>query len=116
MNGPARAATDPVAPGASPLDRFLPRADVRERHEILVHAPAAVVLDAARQFDLESIPAVRAIFSTRAWIMGSRPPRREPAGLLGKAVTAGGRRVTVGGQTALMDQTGQGLDVSRNFA
>ena len=36
--------------------------------------------------------------------------------LLGKAVTVGGRRDTVRGQTTLMDQSRQGLDVSRIFA
>jgi hypothetical protein len=71
------------APSAAPpLDRFLPHAHVRERHEILVHAPADVVLDTARKFDLESIPAVRAVFATRAWILGSRRPRLAPAGLV----------------------------------
>jgi hypothetical protein len=49
------------------IEHFLPRADVRERHETLVHAPAAVVFDVAEHIDLFSIPTVRAIFRLRAW-------------------------------------------------
>ena len=78
-----------IAPShGSPLDPFLPHADVRERHEILVHAPADVVLATARQLDPESIPAVRAIFSLRAWILGSRRPRLA-AGLVEKTLRLG---------------------------
>ena len=73
---------------APPLDRFLPHPDVRERHEILVHAPADLVLATARQLDPESIPAVRAIFSLRAWILGSRRPRLA-AGLVEKTLRLG---------------------------
>ena len=36
---------------AGRLDRFLPGFDVRERHELVVHAPARLVLDTARQLD-----------------------------------------------------------------
>jgi len=77
-----------VRSAAPLLDRFLPHADVRERHEILVHAPADLVLETARQFDPESIPAVRAIFSLRAWILGSRRPRMA-AGLVEKTLRLG---------------------------
>jgi len=78
-----------IAPShGSPLDPFLPHADVRERHEILVHAPADLVLATARQLDPESIPAVRAIFSLRAWILGSRRPRLA-AGLVEKTLRLG---------------------------
>jgi hypothetical protein len=52
-------------PTTGPLDRFIPRPDVRERHETVVQAPAALVMDAARNFDLQSIPTVRAIFRLR---------------------------------------------------
>ena len=78
-----------IAPShGSPLDPFLPHADVRERHEILVHAPADLVLATARHLDPESIPAVRAIFSLRAWILGSRRPRLA-AGLVEKTLRLG---------------------------
>jgi hypothetical protein len=80
--------TATVLSAAPPLDRFLPHADVRERHEILVHAPADLVLDTARRSDPESIPAVRAIFTMRAWFLGSRRPRLA-AGLVEKTLRLG---------------------------
>lgn len=68
---------------AAPLDRFVPRPDVRERHEITVRAPAALVLDVARNFDPESIPVVRAIFWLRGKVMGAREERGDlPKGLV----------------------------------
>ena len=56
----------------APLDRFLPRADVRKRHELVVHAPAPLVLETAREFDALSIGAVRGIFWLRGRILGAR--------------------------------------------
>jgi hypothetical protein len=44
------------------LDPFFPRADIARHHEILIHAPAALVFDVARNFDLHSIRTIRAIF------------------------------------------------------
>jgi hypothetical protein len=43
------------------LDLFIPQPDIRERHETVVRAPAELVLQVARGFDMESIPLVRAI-------------------------------------------------------
>ncbi len=64
------------------LDVFIPRADVRERHETLVRAPAELVLEVARGFDLQSVPLVRAIFWLRKTFMGSKSaPRDRPKGL-----------------------------------
>jgi hypothetical protein len=34
------------------LDRFLASPDVRDRHEITVHAPARIVMEVARNFDM----------------------------------------------------------------
>jgi hypothetical protein len=59
------------------LDRFLPVADVRERHETLVHAPAALVFEVAEQFPLQSIPVVCAIFWLRSKLMGARYVRSQ---------------------------------------
>jgi hypothetical protein len=56
----------------SPLDRWMPSSDVRERHEIVVRAPADVTLEAARTLRLTSIPVVRAIFWLRARAMGAK--------------------------------------------
>lgn len=56
------------------------RYDVRERHEIVIRAPAAVVLEAAKHFDLYSIPLVRSIIRMREQVMRARrepePPHR----------------------------------------
>jgi hypothetical protein len=59
------------------IERFIPKAQVRESHEIEVRAPADVVMDVAERFDLMSIPAVFAIFRLRSRIMGATPPSRD---------------------------------------
>jgi hypothetical protein len=67
----------------SPLDRFIPHPDVRERFEISVRAPARLVMDVASNYDMQSLPLVRAIFWLREKVMrsGRHAPRR-PQGLL----------------------------------
>ena len=59
------------------IDRFIPKsnADVIERHETTVRAPATVVFEVAEGFDLESIPIVRAIFWLRAKLLGASHAR-----------------------------------------
>ena len=54
------------------LDRFIPRFDVRERHEVTIKAPASLVLEVARSFDMQSIPLVRLIFWLRGKLLGAR--------------------------------------------
>jgi hypothetical protein len=72
-----------MKPGSPTLDLFIPQPDVRERHEILIQAPAPFVLDVARRFDLQSAPLVRVIFWLRAKALGANTPVRErPKGLL----------------------------------
>lgn len=67
----------------APLDRFMPAADVRERFEITVHAPAALVLETAANFDLQSLVLVKAIFGLRERLLGARRPApRAPQGIL----------------------------------
>ncbi len=61
------------------LDYFLPVPDVRDRHETRVRAPAHIVMDVARHFDLQSIGLVRAIFWLRAVFMGSKTTAAGPA-------------------------------------
>lgn len=63
--------------GTLPLDRFLPDADIRERFELMVEAPPAVVMEAAKAMTLDGLPAVRGIFRLRALLMGAevRGPR-----------------------------------------
>ena len=53
------------------IDRFIPAADVRERHEALIRAPAGLAFDVAEHFRLQSIPMVRAIFWLRAKLLGA---------------------------------------------
>jgi hypothetical protein len=54
------------------IDRFVPFADIREKHETLVRAPAALVFRVAERFELQSIPLVRCIFWLRAKLMRAR--------------------------------------------
>ncbi len=71
-----------MAATLSPLDAFIPHPDVRERHAATVRASAEFVFDVARQFDMQSIPAVRAIFWLRGPFMGAKPRPRQPKGLI----------------------------------
>jgi hypothetical protein len=78
-----------ATPEPNLLDRFIPHADVRQRHETLVRAPAAVVLDVARAFDLQSVPLVRALFWLRARLLGAKVPGAAPQGLVVETVRMG---------------------------
>ena len=66
----------------SPLDAFLPRFDARERRAVTVRAPAALVFDVARRFDMQSIFLVRVIFRLREIVMGAAPVERVPRAFL----------------------------------
>jgi hypothetical protein len=63
----------------APIDRLVPTTDIRRRHEIVVHAPAALVLETARNFDMFSIAPVRAIFWLRGKVLGAKDQPRRPA-------------------------------------
>jgi hypothetical protein len=92
---------------ANELDRFIPEPDVRERHENLIQAPAALVFDVAMHFDLQSIPLVRAIFWLRGKVMGATAATRSPQGLVAETIGLGwgvlshrqGRRLLMGAVT-----------------
>ena len=72
------------------LDAYVPAPDVRGRHEILVHAPATLVMDVAQNFPMESIWLVHTLFRARARILGqSTSPDPNPAGLV-EQLTSGG--------------------------
>ena len=72
------------------LDRFIPCPDVRKRREITLRAPAAVALDVARRFDMQSIFMIRAIFWLRAKMLGARTPAaRRPTGLVAEMLALG---------------------------
>jgi len=80
-------------------------ADVTERHETLVHAPAGVVFDVAQNFDLQSIPLVRAIFWLRALVLGAAKP---PAHLFARGLVA---ETTATGWGVLAERPGRELVV-----
>lgn len=76
------------------LDRFIPRPDRSGRHEISIHAPAELVLDVARDFDMQSVPLVRAILWLRSRLLGARTPAaRPPAGLVSEMLELGWGRL-----------------------
>jgi hypothetical protein len=92
----------------SPLDPFMPKYDVAERHEIAVAAPAGITMAAARDMDIYRSPLVRAIFAVRtlpARLRGAPP--RVPASLLTETLALGwrvladqpGRMIVVGAVT-----------------
>lgn len=86
---PRPPAAAPARPGRS-IERFIPVADVRERHETLVNAPPDVVFEVARTFDMQSIPLVRAIFRLRELLLGaSHVPPRRPQGLVAETLSLG---------------------------
>lgn len=73
-----------------PLDRFIPRPDVRERFEITIRAPAGIVMAEAVNFDMQSPPPVRAVFRLREKLMGATRSRpRQPQGLLADTTSLG---------------------------
>jgi hypothetical protein len=90
------------------IDRFIPKtkADASERHETIVHAPAAIVFEVAEGFNLESIPIVRAIFWLRAKLLGAPYARmrkglvEETAGIgWGRLAYTPGREIVMGAVT-----------------
>jgi hypothetical protein len=91
------------AAGARLIERFMPQADVTERHETVVHAPAGVVFDLAQKFDLQSIPIIRAIFWLRGKILGVETP---PARLFAKGLVA---ETTATGWGILAERPGREL-------
>ncbi len=64
------------------LDRFVPAPDVRERFETTIRAPAALVIKVAAEFDMQSPPAVKAIFRLREALLGGRHAPRPPQGIV----------------------------------
>jgi len=72
------------------LDRFMPRYEVAQRHQIRVAASPAETLAAARNVDLLGSPVVRAIIRAREVILGARrTDRPAPQGLLAEMQSLG---------------------------
>lgn len=74
---------------AAPLDAWLPESDIRERHSILIHAPASVVWATAETADLLSVPAIRTIVRARELMLGTSRVERRPQPFLQEALTIG---------------------------
>lgn len=78
------------------LDSFAPAPDVHGRHATLVKAPADLVLEVARNFDMQSIPspAILALLRDRDHDdPTTAPPRRAPRG---RAAVAGRSLMLIG--------------------
>jgi hypothetical protein len=76
---------------AAVLDCFVPHADESKRHEITIRAPAGLVLEVARHFDMQSLRLVRALFWLRAKLLGARmhAAARRPTGLVADMLALG---------------------------
>ena len=77
-----RAATRPAVPGTL-VGRFVPLADTAECHQVIINAPADVVMQAARALDMSSLPVVRTLFTVRGWLLGDRSGGRLPRAAVG---------------------------------
>ncbi len=67
----------------APLQRFIPHPDVRERFETTIRAPSTLVMDVAGEFDMQSLPAVKLIFTLRERLTrAARTVPRKPQGIL----------------------------------
>jgi hypothetical protein len=92
VRGAGTGVFDPPAPDeADPLlDHFMPSYEVAERRHMVVAAPADVTFTAACEADLMRSPIIRAIFSTRALILGSQPDRADhPRGVVAWTTSLG---------------------------
>src|SRR5439155_2992100 len=74
------------------LDRFIPRYEVRERHQTRVHAPASVTFVAAKQMSLQRFPIVRAILALRSIpsrLGGTPAPPADERGIVEETLSLG---------------------------
>jgi hypothetical protein len=75
------------------IDRYIPDAEIRERHSTIVAAPADLVFDVASEMDLWSIPLVRAIFWLREKAFRSTSAPRRSRGLVAEMLALGWGRL-----------------------
>ena len=76
------------------IEEFIPRAEIAERHETVVAAPADIVFQVASEMDLRSIPLVGAIFRLRERILGGTPaPANRPKGIVAETLALGWGRL-----------------------
>ncbi len=60
----------------------MPATDVRERFERRIEAPPGMVMQAAYDFDMQSIFLIWLIVRIRKFILGGTPDEREPMGIV----------------------------------
>jgi hypothetical protein len=72
------------------IEGFIREPDVAKSHEILIDAPAEVVLDVAEHFDLQSIPTIHFLFRLREFLFLIRPkPRPQVKALVSETMKLG---------------------------
>lgn len=71
------------------LDTLMPEFDTRHRHSLIVRAPAALVYQIARQFDVQSVGLVRFIFWLRTKFMRATPTARKPQAFIDEILSLG---------------------------
>ncbi len=74
---------------ALPLDQFIPEPDVRERFDTIIKAPADLVMEVAKGFDMQSVWLIRTIFRLREMIMGASGTPRKPQGIVAETRSLG---------------------------
>ena len=80
----------PVPSPISPAAAFVPKPYVSDHHEIVIEAPADLVFFDATRLNVQSLPIVRAIFRTRAWLMGDTvEPPAKPLGIVAETMVLG---------------------------
>ena len=104
----------PVAERDELVDRYLPRYDVIERHQVRVAAPREATYAAARAADINQSPLVRGIFRGReSFLRTSDDATRRPESLLEQTLGIGwgvleespGREIVVGAYTRPWEST-----------
>ena len=82
------------ARGASLLERFIPKPEVTARHEILIRAPAEIVMDVARNMDMQSVPPFRFLIRMRGFLLrAGRQSPRKPVGFIEEIESLGWGRL-----------------------
>ena len=71
------------------LDRFVTVPDVRGRHETTIHAPAHLVMNVARNFEIESLWLVRTLFRLRGALLGAPAQPSQRRGLVDQMQSIG---------------------------
>jgi hypothetical protein len=74
---------------ALPLDQFISEPDIRERFDTVIKAPADLVMEVAKGFDMQSVWLIRTIFRLREMIMGAHGNPRKPQGIVAETRSLG---------------------------